>query len=371
MKVTFPHMGTLWLSVKALLQEMGLDVVVPPPTTKRTVSLGTRYSPEFICMPLKISVGNFIEAREQGADTFIMAGGVGPCRFGYYARLEKEILEDSGLSMDMIVIEPPEKNIAEVFNQLNRLKKCSLPKAMGAIQLGWSKCCAVDAIERKVQAARPREKIAGQSNALFSRTIKKLDAADNRKTVQSLQKDTINELESIMQHETEEKVLHIGIVGEVYTVWEPFLTQDMERHLGEMGVQVHRTIFLSNWVNDHVLGSFFDLGPVVDYSSLAAPYLNHFVGGHGLETVGTTVLYARQGLDGVIQVAPLTCGPEIVAEAILPTVSLSEGIPVMTLYVDEQTGEAGLLTRLEAFVDMIRRSKENSVQGRKKIRSVS
>ena len=30
------------------------------------------------------------------------------------------------------------------------------------------------------------------------------------------------------------------------------------------------------------------------------------------------------------------------------------GIPFMTLTVDEHTGEAGMLTRLEAFVDMIR-----------------
>ena len=41
--------------------------------------------------------------------------------------------------------------------------------------------------------------------------------------------------------------------------------------------------------------------------------------------------------DSVIQIAPLTCGPEIVAEAILQ-VSAAE-IPVMTIYVDEQTGK--------------------------------
>ncbi|MDD4707501.1 MAG: CoA protein activase, partial [Firmicutes bacterium] len=33
-------------------------------------------------------------------------------------------------------------------------------------------------------------------------------------------------------------------------------------------------------------------------------------------------------------------------------------IPVMTLVLDEMTGEAGYMTRLEAFVDLIRRKKE-------------
>jgi predicted nucleotide-binding protein (sugar kinase/HSP70/actin superfamily) len=32
----------------------------------------------------------------------------------------------------------------------------------------------------------------------------------------------------------------------------------------------------------------------------------------------------------------------------------------MTLMIDEQTGEAGMATRLEAFVDMVRRRKEAS-----------
>ncbi|MEG3070657.1 MAG: hypothetical protein RQM92_07405 [Candidatus Syntrophopropionicum ammoniitolerans] len=35
-------------------------------------------------------------------------------------------------------------------------------------------------------------------------------------------------------------------------------------------------------------------------------------------------------------------------------------IPFMTLMIDEHTGEAGMTTRLEAFVDMVRRRKEVS-----------
>lgn len=356
MKVTFPHMGTMWLSLKALLEEMGLEVVVPPPTTKRTLSLGTRYCPEFICMPLKISLGNYIEAAEKGADTVVMAGGIGPCRFGYYSRLEKEILDDLGYSMEMIIIEPPEKHFVEVLHKLNRLKKCSTVKAIGAISLGWQKCCAVDNIERKTHQVRAWECKTGETDLVFNRAISRLDQATTKRTVRAVCQETLEELDSI-EKDKSRNVIKIGIVGEIYTVLEPFMTQDMERHLGRLGVETHRCLYLSNWVNDHVLGGFFNLGETEDFHKLATPYLNHMVGGHGLETIGSTVLYSRLGFDGVIQVAPLTCGPEIVAEAILPKVSYGEGIPVMTLYVDEQSGEAGLLTRLEAFVDMIRRSK--------------
>lgn len=362
MKVTFPHMGTMWVSLKTMLEEMGLEVVVPPPTTKRTLNLGTQYCPEFICMPLKIGLGNFIEAAEKGADTVVMAGGIGPCRFGYYSRLEKEILDDLGYSMEMIIIEPPERHFIEVVRKLNRLKKCSAIKAVGAVSLGWLKCCVVDRIERKVELVRAWEVSSGEADAVFQKAIEALDVARTRKGVLAVEQETLQELDSLDKNMSK-NVIRLGIVGEIYTVLEPFMTQDMERHLGKMGVETRRSLYLSNWVNDHVLGGFFNLGETVDYHRLASPYLNHMVGGHGLETIGSTVLYARQGLDGVIQVAPLTCGPEIVAEAILPKVSFQEGIPVMTLYVDEQSGEAGLLTRLEAFVDMIRRLKQKQNKG--------
>jgi len=51
--------------------------------------------------------------------------------------------------------------------------------------------------------------------------------------------------------------------------------------------------------------------------------------------------------------------PEIVAESILPTIQKDYDIPILTLVVDEMTGEAGYLTRLEAFVDLLKKRRED------------
>ena len=48
---------------------------------------------------------------------------------------------------------------------------------------------------------------------------------------------------------------------------------------------------------------------------------------------------------------------EIVAQNILPKVSKKEDIPVLELVIDEQTGKLGNITRIEAFVDLIKRRK--------------
>jgi len=45
--VAFPHMGHLDIVVKSILENLGQEVIVPPPTSRKTLSLGVRHSPEF------------------------------------------------------------------------------------------------------------------------------------------------------------------------------------------------------------------------------------------------------------------------------------------------------------------------------------
>ena len=81
------------------------------------------------------------------------------------------------------------------------------------------------------------------------------------------------------------------------------------------------------------------------------------IGGETIETIGDTVFAARNGIDGVIHIMPFSCMPEIVSQNILTKVSREEDIPVMTLVLDEQTGKAGYQTRIEAFIDLVKRKK--------------
>jgi len=51
MRLTFPHMGNMYIPLTAILQPLGVEVVVPPPSSKRTLTLGSKYGPEFACLP--------------------------------------------------------------------------------------------------------------------------------------------------------------------------------------------------------------------------------------------------------------------------------------------------------------------------------
>lgn len=360
MKVTFPHIGTGYLGIKALLEALGLEVVVPPRSSSRTLTLGVKYAPEFACLPFKINLGNFIEAIEAGADVIVMGGGIGPCRFGYYAEVQREILRDLGHSFEMVVLEPPQGKIGHLIDRIKQLVgPVTARQIIDAVRLAWVKISAADTLEKEVQRVRAYEVGRGDADRVLEKALSAIDAADSVRAVRLAKEEWLARLDEVEQDRSRTP-LRIGIVGEVYVVLDPFSNLFTEKHLGELGVWIDRKIWAGDWVKENILLDVFRMGGRSRAKDLAEPYLCHFVGGHGVDTVGNAVEYAKRGFDGVIQVAPFTCMPEIVAQSVLPSVSRDLGIPSMTLVFDEHTGEAGMRTRLEAFCDLLAMRREKA-----------
>ena len=123
--------------------------------------------------------------------------------------------------------------------------------------------------------------------------------------------------------------------------------------LGELGFHVERSMFLSEYTISNAVMDLFHMAGERDAKKMAAPYFKEMCGGHGRESVGNSVIFAKRGFDGIIQLSPFTCIPEIVAKSILPKVCKEHGLGFLTISLDEQTGKEGLRTRLEAFVDLL------------------
>lgn len=79
MKVSFPHMGCV-TGYKKLMEKLGHEVVMPDPPSQKTMELGVKYSPEFICFPFKVMMGTYIECAERGAELIVSSGGNGSCQ---------------------------------------------------------------------------------------------------------------------------------------------------------------------------------------------------------------------------------------------------------------------------------------------------
>jgi predicted nucleotide-binding protein (sugar kinase/HSP70/actin superfamily) len=147
----------------------------------------------------------------------------------------------------------------------------------------------------------------------------------------------------------------VGLVGEIFFMIEPFANQELEKELGRLGVLVISRRSLYRHLK-HLLK--------IDWESYRAPalaynYLQDSPGGEAVKTVAEAVQFAKQKVDGIVHIYPFTCMPENIALAALEKISEDYNIPLLSLSFDEHTSRTGFLTRLEAFVDLIKRRKRN------------
>lgn len=351
-------MGNQFIATKVLLDELDVDTVLPPECSKDTLEIGTKYSPESICLPLKINIGNYIESIRQGADTILISGSCGPCRFGYYSILQKEILQELGHDLDFILLDPPQGDYKKFFSRVCKLANTKNPiKIISALAKGTRILYQVDALDEIAYYKRPRQRKIGEVDFYLDKFHKEVRGVKGFQAVSELIAETRQSLLNIEEDPTKE-VIKVGIVGEIYTIIEPFVNLNVERKLGEMGVQLDKSLKVSRWLTEHLYLHPLGLSMEKEIVKEAKPYMKTMIGGHARETIGYSVKYAKEGYDGIIQIYPFTCMPEIVAQSILPTIEKDFDIPYLCFIVDELTGDAGYTTRLEAFVDLLRRRRE-------------
>ena len=365
-KVTFPHMGFTYVPVKVMFRKLGIELVVPPPCTARTLSIASKHSPEWVCIPYKLVLGNFIDGLEMGANVLIHLGGPNNCRFGYYSILHDKVLKELGYEFEMLTADISSRTVSgmsDIFKYLTDYQATSWD-CLQAMLLAIAVLRDLDEIERKVQWLRPREVDVGSADKVLDAAAKDLSEVNSLRESRSAKAHYLDLLDRLPINGNQDPI-KISIVGEIYVVHEPYINMNIEKELGRRGVEATRSEQVSQWLvlSPALILESLGIGHEERIARAARPFLEHM---HG-ETVGQTVMAARGGFDGVIHLTPFTCTPEIVNENVLVRLRKDIDIPVLTLILDEQTGFSGYITRLEAFIDLLaRRRQRNSLLSRHK-----
>lgn len=360
MRITFPHMGNIHIAARALLEGLGVDYIVPPLNSKRALEIGSLYSPEEICLPFKITLGNYIQSIEKGADTILITGSCGPCRFGEYCEMQMNILREIGYSVDFIVLDvPSDIGMDELLKRFGKI-------SAGSKKNRFEKIRAVKNSIKVMNLIDEIESIAHEINGyeLQNGICKELLKECRRKVIECKSPEEIidnllyfKKMFKKIEIDKNKNPIRVALIGEIYTIIEPFSNLYIEDKLMEYGVSTKRRLTPSWWIKN-ILISPTKLNSI-DIKRAARPYLGFGIGGHARECIGEAVLAKRDGFDGAIQILPMGCMPEIVAKSILPIISRDGDFPIMTLVVDEMTGEAGYVTRIEAFLDLLERRKQH------------
>ena len=357
-KVAFPHMGTISIAWAAGLKKIGVEPYVPPYTSKKTLSYGTKNSPEAICLPYKLILGNFIEAIEGGADYVAMITSPGICRLGEYGNNIQNTLKDLGYKANYIDLSLYD-GIKGLYNFLKEISGKNDPiLIMRAINITIRKIFAIDDLDRALAYYRAREVKFGEAEKHYKKALKMIDKVDSTLDLKHVYHEALKEIEKT-EIDPNREVLHVDLTGEIFLVNDEFSNQNIERELGRMGVETRRSLTVGSFLKDAIIPKAFR--PPETHlqraERMAKPYLMRDIGGDALECVSDVVFADVHGKDGIIHISPFTCMPEIMSQNNFPTLRSEHEIPILTLIMDEQTGKAGYITRLEAFVDLMRRKK--------------
>ncbi len=366
MPFTFPHFGSLKYVFISLLHELGrYDVVIPNKPNKKIFQLGARYSPEFVCTPFKLTLGTFIESLDRGADELGIGGGHGYCRFRFYWQVQAFILRDLGYDCKWVRLDYESpldivKVLKSVSNGLNYLQ------VIRAFQITWIKNRLTDLTDQLIYKYRAIETERGATERLANRIFDQIVETKRASKIRKLQKQIPKIFAEKINIDKEIDPLKIVVNGEIYVVLEPTLNLDIHKRLNEMGVITKTPITLRRFID---VGQRINPFKKMDFQKANAygvKYVPYRVGGETQENLGDAFLYKKKGWDGLIHLYPFTCMPEIISRSIFPQVSRESGMPVLSLVVDEHTGEAGFQTRLEAFVDLLNQHKERNQEKRKR-----
>lgn len=365
-KVSFPHMGTISYAWSAALRIIGCEPYVEPYTSKKSLSLGTKHSPEAICLPYKLILGNFIEAIEGGTDYVAMITSPGCCRLGEYGKCIENALKDLGYEAKYLELQLYDE-VKGIYNFLKAASgKNNPPLFIRAIVISILKVFMIDKLDTKLAYCRAREVKQGDAEKHYNKALKYIDANDTLLGLKKAQKQVDEEMAKV-ELNLNKDVLNVDITGEIYVVNDEFSNQSIEKELGRMGVQVRRSLTVSSFLKDAIIPKMFRKGEthLQRADRLAKPYLMRDIGGDALECVSDVAYANERGIDGIIHLSPFTCMPEIMSQNIFPAMREDCEIPILPLILDEQTGRAGYITRIEAFVDLMRRRKRKSQMNKK------
>lgn len=322
-----------------------------PPMTKRTLEIGSRYSPDMICTPYKIIMGNFIEAAEQGANVFIMPG-VG-CRLGYYDILHKQTLSDMGYECEMIALFDYIPNTNRLFNVLNSINPDLTSEMFSDIFETIVKITVdMDNLADFMRRNMAFEINKGEYEKIYRAYLKEVKVAKSAVEAEIFGLKCKEKMEAV-EISKPDKPIRIGIIGEIYMVIEPFSNCHLEKWLAKQGVEIIRTGDLS--------GMAVSIFTVEEQIKNSGGYVKYNIGGTANDVIcgAYEMMKGKMGeIDGIIHVKPSACSPEITAMTILQNMSKDFNVPVMYLTFDTESSEAGLHTRLEAFYDMLTMKKE-------------
>lgn len=133
--------------------------------------------------------------------------------------------------------------------------------------------------------------------------------------------------------------ISLAVLGYPYILYDPYMSLDLIKKLISMGVYVVTPEMISKGEKEKQVGKL--------KKNLFWTFSNEVIR-------AAYSLFENRKVDGIIHVTAFGCGPDFIVDKLMEIDAKKHNMPFLTVTIDEHTGQEGLNTRLEAFVDMLK-----------------
>ena len=300
----------LW---KTFLEELGAEVILSERTTKKILDDGVRACVDEACLPVKLFHGHVINIKDQVDFLFIP-------RFTSISKKQYICPKFGGLP-DMI--RHTLNDLPQIIDAEVNMRKSAKASLKAAYEVGSyftkDRSLIAEAYDEALKEYRQHCDSIKKGNLPFS------NLTSNKK---------VHSLKNLSRR------LNVVVIGHVYNIYDDYMNMNLLKKLADDNVNIITADMIDSSIIDEKAGL------------LSKKIFWEF----GSKALGSVLhVLDRQDIDGIIYLMSFGCGIDsFVADLVERKIRREGDIPFTILTIDEHSGEAGMDTRLEAFIDMIR-----------------
>ena len=304
--------------------DLGFKIILSDPTTKQTMSDGSALVVTETCLPIKIYLGHIINLLNKGVkDIFVPSlQSIAPKIYNCSKIRGLPDLVRNVVKGDFRIIEPTLDKSAKNQGLYEFLKEAVAP-------FGITNMDEIKRASKKGWRVYNNFHVMMRSGMSYKKALK--FALDGKISIETPENTGM---------------INVALISHGYNIYDERASMKIFNKLEKMGVNIYTALQLTD---EQMQEGLVSIG-VHEYWANSA------------EMTGAAGHYLKDNkIDGIITLNSFGCGPDSLMIESITRKAKDAGKPLLSLTIDEHTGEAGFITRLEAFIDMLFRKKRSSI----------
>jgi predicted nucleotide-binding protein (sugar kinase/HSP70/actin superfamily) len=327
MKIGIPRAMSFYTNYPFLFgffTDLGIEIVLSDKTTKKTISNGAALVVTETCMPVKVFVGHVLNLLDKGVDKIFVPSiqSVAPKIYNCSKIRGLPDLIRNVVKRDFTMIEPTLDKSDKNQGLYEFLKETVAP-------------FGITDEKRIKRASKAGWRVYNNFRVMTSSGV------DYKQAMNYALQGKV-----FIQENQKEYPISVALASHAYNIYDERISMKIFDKLREMDVKVYSELQLTKEQLDEGVNT---LGQKTYWA-------NEY------EMTGCAGHYLKDNkIDGIITLTAFGCGPDSLMVERITRKSKQFNKPLLNLTIDEHTGEAGFITRLEAFVDMLYRKKRATI----------